>query len=205
MSVPDYRHLVKELMERTEKNFKIIKENGPYEVTQLINSLYCFFVVPCECFMDVSSPEFSIDESTLESKEYEILVDKLSNYSKETDPTKSYIRIRDLKDFKEHPMMRFVKSMRNAISHEGFGFLPVSESKSFRPNKITHLIFISEYKGSPNFIAKFSLFELEELVALLTKIFKKHEDFIPEDLGLKYAIHYSRIKDNVTHIFYNGF
>ena len=112
---------VKDFAIRTKNNYELLKQ-GPYEVTQLINSMIGLLIIP-------------------ETKLYEKIVDtmvsgKLLTELNQCITMNDYTSPVDLKGICKH--------LRNAIAHSNI--TPVAEKPNYNnePLKVSKLIFIDE-------------------------------------------------------------
>ena len=104
--------------------------NELYEVTQLINSMYCILVVPEEVFGVKKSGKKLTEFSTKEKR-----LKKYSSYHelvKIIDEIKGQNRLKygETNSYNEKsPVCCVLYNMRNALFHDNIGFLPITSDR----------------------------------------------------------------------------
>lgn len=173
---------IRELAERTLKNYNYIKERARednlYEVTQLINSMYCLLVVPEEIFGmrrqdNIDSPsalktQFGIREKNLKNN------DSYREIKKLLDELKTQNRVRNIEigAFEEEcPVCSFLYNLRNSLCHEGIGFLPFQIDFMGKPqNKIDNIIFQAKKTKDTSKVQFIAVLSVAQLECLLTNV-----------------------------------
>lgn len=173
---------IRELAERTLKNYNYIKERARednlYEVTQLINSMYCLLVVPEEIFGmrrqdNIDSPsalktQFGIREKNLKNN------DSYREIKKLLDELKTQNRVRNIEigAFEEEcPVCSFLYNLRNSLCHEGIGFLPFQIDFMGKPqNKIDNIIFQAKKPKDTSKVQFIAVLSVAQLECLLTNV-----------------------------------
>ena len=190
---------ISELARRTWENYKFIKniadEDGNrsvYEVTQLINSMYCMLVVPQQVFgmytKDVM-PELQRKETNLKNKSTEDYNKLLDIVEELNNQGRIYYNEWQKEKKEKSPVCTLIYSLRNALCHNGVGFMPVDSNLIGRPdNTITDIVFETRYypqrdelgnpigEGDVSFIAKIEIETLEHLIESISKVYGKAEE-----------------------------
>lgn len=170
---------IDELATRTIENYDYIKNNckneGLYEVTQLINSLYCLIVVPEEIFGNkpvagkpILNTEFASYEKRLKKySPYHELAELISKLGE-----KNRIKYASIDEYSaDSPVSCFLYHMRNALCHDGIGFLPITNEKN--KNEISDIIFRTKSMTSNNvtFMAVLSVEQLEAIARIIASFY----------------------------------
>ena len=179
-----YNEFVAELSRRSLANYEHIKERAEddklFEVTQLINSMYCMIVVPEEIFGtkrgERNIPKFGTKEKNLKKyhDEYKSVIDILEKLRRLN--RLKYVTVDEYVQYS--PVSAFINSLRNALCHDGIGFLPIqTEYRGKLKNKITDVIFESRSLDSKNvtFIAVIDVQTLEDLLKAISSLYWKVE------------------------------
>ena len=75
----------------------------------------------------------------------------------------------------DSPVSSFIYNLRNALCHDGIGFLPINSSVG--KNEITDVIFkTNTERGDIRFMAVLKVAELEEFLEKLSKLYIKVEN-----------------------------
>lgn len=190
-----------------------VDQNNPklYEVTQLINSMYSLLVIPEEIFGirrinprsgnqesdDALKTEFSTREKRLKKhdayRNITVLLDKLKAenrlyYSSVTAYEQDY------------PVCAFINSLRNALCHDGIGFIPFQTDFGGKlTNQIDHIIFESRSsdKKSVVFMTILSIEQLEYLLVNVSEMYCNVEDGKNRSDEQKYKKFYTQLADDV--------
>lgn len=173
----DIDKFIGEIAERTKDNYMFIKGNsakeGLYEVTQLINSMYFLLVVPEEIFGVKASmcgnTEFAENDKELCSFDAytqilgEIML--LRSRGRLYTPRTEYTR--------DMPVCSFLYHLRNALCHDGLGFLPIqTDYQGKRQNKITDIVFETKYEnGDVKFMAVIPVDSLERILYAVSDMY----------------------------------
>lgn len=183
----NYSQFIRELSLRSKANYEYIKQQSEsekeplYEVIQLINSMYCMLVVPEEIFgirhlsemkkEDALKTQFSTREKNLAKYPvYHEIKNMLVNL-RENNRMK-YITIDEYTE--DYPVCAFINSIRNALCHDGVGFLPIqTDFGGTVKNKITDVIFETKNPNndSVTFIAIISVDQLEDLLMKVSELY----------------------------------
>lgn len=203
---------IRELAERTLRNYNYIKERAHednlYEVTQLINSMYCLLVVPEEIFgirrQDNPDSEFAL-KTKFSTREKNLK--KYAGYweiVKLLDELKTQNRVRNVEigAFEEEcPVCSFLYNLRNSLCHEGIGFLPFQiDFKGKLQNKIDNIIFqAKKTKDTSNvqFIAVLSVAQLEYLLTNVATMYINVENGKRTSSEREYIDFYHELQKNV--------
>ena len=173
-----YDEFVSTLVERTISNYEYIRSNAEedklFEVTQLINSLYCLLIVPQGIFGHKRNGRekntiFTTKEKYLRSKhdeysEIKALIDLLEKQNR--------LMYAEKNDFVENcPVSSFIYNIRNALCHDGIGFMPISENVDGKEkNRIDDIIFLTRSTGGrTKFVTMMTVRQLEKLAYGLKK------------------------------------
>lgn len=152
-----YENFVKDFAIRTQKNYNALSE-GPYEVTQLINSAVGLLIIPKEKFFA------QIDDSIISSE----LLDRLKNCIVHRQDVEEYDEKGELKDI--------VKHIRNSIAHGCMEFNAEQDCKTGKTTSIDSVSFKDtnkKYKSnSPQF------FEIKIPISLLREFFFAFADAV---------------------------
>ncbi len=148
MDNPPPQKLVRIFAERTRHNLDFVTKNksksGPYEVTQLINSLLGLLVFPREKFVD-SLPDYTFND--LKQKGWPL--PHVITY------TTTYSGLRDL-----------LRVLRNSIAHFNLELLGDQEIEGIRLWNIND-------KGNNTWSAEMSIKELEDLAYLFLDLLER--------------------------------
>ena len=174
----DVTKFIAELAESTKENYFYIKENAEnekmYEVTQLINSLYFLIVVPEELFgINANSKDntkFSVNEIKIKQ------LDKYPEIYKEINNLAQKKRIYynpKCRFLKDSPVITFFAELRNALCHDGLGFLPIqTDYKGEHQNKITDIVFqTKDNDGNVRFITVVDIETMEKLMLGISDLY----------------------------------
>lgn len=202
---------IQELANRTIINYKYVKENFQqeklFEVTQLINSMYCLLVVPEEIFgirrqQDPSSvnamkTEYSTREKNLkkydEYREIKALLEELK------DQNRIYYRNEGTYE-KEYPVCSLLYNLRNSLCHDGIGFLPFqTDYKGKITNKIDDIIFEAKSLNDDrvSFLAVLSVEQLEHLLISVSGMYCHVEEGKRNSDEKKYKKFYTKLMKDV--------
>ena len=205
---------VQELAKRTLANYQFIKNNLDqdklFEVTQLINSMYCLLVVPEEIFgirrqddptsSNALKTKFSTRENNLKKyKEYHSVYSLLENLKKQNRIFYSSIGAFE----SDYPICSFLYNLRNSLCHEGIGFLPFQTDYAGKlTTKIDNIIFESRNKNDRIlFLAVLSVEQLETLLFNVSAMYSRVEAGKSNSNTKEYLDFYKKIiKDVTTHL-----
>lgn len=119
------REFVKDFAERTKRNCEAMRE-GPYEVTQLINSMVGLLVIPrTEIYQEITDKMISAD--------------LLNN-------VKKCVKRNTYKD-EDNDLKTIARHIRNGIAHSRMEFCAEKEPQNGRPLQIKTVVFKDEYKN----------------------------------------------------------
>ncbi len=170
MSGYNIEYYIKDFAQRTQFNLNYIKlshaENGPYEVTQLVNSLFGLIVLPVEEYKGRPMKPANGKKDEFESAKNQI---KEIMETCEKDH-----RYRCTYGDRDKPK-GFIKHLRNAVSHsgnEGIHFIPLTEAGE----NITGIIFYDRMKDERTdkhleFCVDLHISELESIVENATRLY----------------------------------
>ncbi len=194
---------INELATRTIQNYEYVKKNsekeGLFEVTQLINSMYCLIVVPEEVF-GYKSP-YADERSVFETREknlkkyesyHEIvaLINELEQQNR--------IKYKSIDEYvQKSPVSCMLYHMRNALCHENVGFLPITSSDG--KNKITDIIFRTGKGKNTQFMMVLKVEQLERLLTNVANFYSDIENGKANSDNKTYRDHYLRLKSDLTH------
>ena len=178
MSGYRYDQFIDELCVRTLKNLEIIKsnkENGGYEVTQLINSLMSLIILPREMFnMKINRIQNINEQEFLNSINYLKLKLRIKDYI----DNDLCIVSRSCSRGNGMDPNEFIRHIRNSLAHNGkgrLGFLPCNND-----SEIESILFIDFDDPSDNINTKdpdfVFLVSIEELSDLVTNIKDYYHD-----------------------------
>ena len=222
--VIDYSKFIQELANRTMANYNYISnavnnsknltsakkrnesEDSLYEVTQLINSMFSLIIVPEEVFgiknwhdkesTEYNKTEFSVRERRLKKyDEYWIVKKDIENLIEAKRLKYTVIEPYN----QESPVCSFINSIRNAMCHDGVGFLPVQTEKAGDvKNEITDIIFETKStRGAIKFITIISVEELGNLVMHIAGLYCKVEEGKTLSDQREYRQFFEAIKEDV--------
>ena len=166
MSGYNIEHFIKDFSERTKFNLDYIKkcrkENGPYEVTQMINSLLGIIILPVEKYKDSYIQPLNKDKARFDELKASInrIVD---NCKKENRYRSTYSSI-------DNPFA-FLRRLRNAVSHSGkYGlhFYPLTESGE---NISGIILYDFDDNHNSEFCIHLTIEELENLIHYATDLY----------------------------------
>ena len=152
-----------------------------YEVTQLINSMYCMVVVPNEVF-GIKHVKNVDDESALKTRfgAREKNLKKHAPYHELLGIIKELLDDHRMKYLtqdhftQDSPVCAFIYSLRNALCHDGIGFFPISTDEGGRNRtQITDVIFETTSMNSDKvtFIARIKVEKLEEILFTIADLY----------------------------------
>ena len=158
MSCYNIEYFIKDFAKRTKFNLNYIKDHskkdGPYEVTQMINSLLGIVILPVEKYKGsrIRPPK----EDQEEFNKHKDAIKKIMNKCKNDN------RYRSTYYDKDDPI-KFIKHIRNAVSHcgkYGLHFYPLTESDE----NVSSIIFydIDELNDS-EFCIQLTIGELDDI------------------------------------------
>ena len=179
--------------------------NSVYEVTQLVNSLFGVIVIPCETYFSKRCNENIIEKLLEEDKNYSL--EPLIEIEKMIFKAKSQKRFRSTyKDGKNNTenkfykleytyddtykrenkrfiwfdnMLRFIKHLRNALSHSGntclYFFRNCDYNASSEDVNITDIVFLDMSNGAI-FAIQLSIDEIIKLKDLVANFFVTFEE-----------------------------
>ncbi len=133
---------LKDFITRTQHNYNMVKQ-GPYEVTQLINSFVGFLIIPKEKIFDKISDGL-IDQQLLAKMKQKIIIDT----------------------YPEHcSLMQIARHLRNAVAHGRMDFCAEKQPDHSKPPIIQSITF-KDYGGynKHNFEMALSIEEIEEFL-----------------------------------------
>lgn len=194
---------INELAYRTLQNYEFVKSNckqeGLFEVTQLINSMYCLIVVPEEVFgykpNGRENSKFSFREKNL--KKYDSYHDILS-LIKELEK-QNRIKYAVIDEYvQEAPVTCLLYNMRNALCHENIGFLPITSGEG--KNEITDIVFETGRGEHVKFIMVLKISQLERLLLDVGKFYSDIERGKASANYKEYTRHYLRIQRDLENI-----
>lgn len=168
MSGYNIQSFIRNFADRTQYNYEFVKKEsshrGPYEVTQLINSLFGLIIVPNEKYKNIKKRDLRGRNKIITSIADDIyeIIDRCkkegryrNNYGQRSSEKIALIR-----DVARH--------LRNSIAHggnEGLHFLPIAEGE-----EITDVVFY-DTDGIGEFCIKLTIDEIKELVDLISKFY----------------------------------
>jgi hypothetical protein len=194
---------INELAYRTLQNYEFVKSNckleGLFEVTQLINSMYCLIVVPEEVFGykpdGRSNSQFSSREKNL--KKYDSYRDILSLIKELEEQNR--IKYPVIDDYvQEAPVTCLLYNMRNALCHENIGFLPITSGQG--KNEITDIVFETGRGEHVKFIMVLQVSQLERLLMDVGRFYSDIERGKASANYKEYTLHYLRIQRDLDRI-----
>ena len=191
MSGYNIEYFIKDFANRTNYNLEYIDSRadkyGPYEVTQLINSLLGLIILPVEEYKN---------RTMRPQKEHTELYEKTKNNIKDImSSCELDSRYRCTYRNKDDPMS-FIKHIKNALSHagqEGLHFFPLSDEGE----NVTGMVFYDYLKndndGYAEFCVKLYINELRELAKYTTTLYstleikdgkRKRYEYVVEQMNL---------------------
>ncbi len=212
MSGYNIEYFLRDFADRTLKNLNYIEKRrratDVYEVTQLINSLLGLIVLPVEAYeayeKRVSGTSIKSRENTLKKTDSEAYyeVQKLLKDCESDD--RYYSNYKNDKYHDKFNVSKFVKHLRNSISHsgdQGIHFYPLTDSNE---NLINGIIFKDcvyederRKKIKNLFCIKLTILELQKLIDYIVRLYCefKNRDSDIEDKQNKYKMEIKELEN----------
>ncbi len=151
-----------------------------YEVTQLLLSMYGMLIIPYEKYKKDTASKDDLPQALMETYNYAFLKQKIKKLKLEGRYRNTYNGSND------ESVYQFIRHLRNAVSHEGIHFLPLTSGQTEKIEEIIFYDFITEesddkgekcryaFNNSPQrFCVKLSVKELKEFVEQITEIYSQ--------------------------------
>ena len=196
MSIFNYEYFIKNYIERTQDNLKIIdaldeiisrfdedqleelygvfdKRCLPWEITQLINSLFGLLVVSNEYYKSKINKRYDEVDYLIDKPGYLEIVEIITQLKKENRLRSTYCKEKN----EEFKVRNFLNHLRNSLAHSGRGMLlfwPCKEGE-----EISEVYFCdTNYDGGNNeaFCAKIDVQTIRKLKDNIAKLYSSIDD-----------------------------
>ena len=210
----DIENYYRDIIERTEKNLKFIDENKGkkevYEVTQLVNSLRSFLVIPDSMYISENCEEKAKEQRENNIKEIYKVVREEKEYKqikaivfKCIEDNRYYCSYEDeMKIGEEYNSFYLIHHMRDAISHDNILYTVEDDEEEGGENTISHIYFydiLKKSNGNMEFCIKLNIDELKELIECSTKLFEVYAE--NGDINKKWKNDYKNRKKYYDELF----
>lgn len=164
-----------------------------YEVTQLLLSMYGMLIIPYEKYKKTSESRDELPQALQRTANYASIKQKIRELKRVGRYRNTY------KKFNDESVYQFIRHLRNAVSHEGIHFLPLTSGQTEEIEEIIFYDFIAEesdgkgnilrytFKESPQrFCVKLSVKELKKFIEQITGMYSQISECFDVDDEKRY-------------------